>query len=163
MTNREGGFVKNMVQMKWGGLVLTGVGAYLIVSKVINSIRASVHDIAEAKKWEAYYKCARPEPLAPGYEFHATTTQRDGGDPPGRDHSETSSEALVKAISGAINKAVDGIFSSSKGDEIDGEGLVEVSEDVDDIDSRLNEMENKIRQIRPLNDQAPETFTDTAE
>lgn len=101
-----------MTQMKIGGLVLTGVGAYLVINKILNCIRGSVKDISDASKWKAYYQCKREDPIAPGYERIPTDpdSAKDGGNPPGKKGNNTSYEALGTAISGAITKAIDTLF-----------------------------------------------------
>ena len=124
-----------MIQMKTGGLVLTGIGAYLIVSKIISMVRGSVHDLAEAQKWKAYYNCDRPDPIAPGYERRTSVKksnedtedipedgQEDGGNPPEKTKNETVLEGVGRAISDAINKSVDELFKKTEAGKTASEG-----------------------------------------
>lgn len=94
-----------MVRLKVGGMILTGIGAFLIAEKVLNTVERSVKHACDARKWNAYYKCwtkgiVGSDPIAPGYSM---TTRPDGADyeivhdPEGKDHSEDNNKAEDKA------------------------------------------------------------------
>jgi hypothetical protein len=117
----------NMLQMKMGGLVLTGIGAYLIISKGIGLIDRTVCKITEAQKWKAYYKaCAENRDgmnkiLPPHYEQTYTypsgekeNIKPEGCDPEKEAKKEASQEALKGTIKNVIDKAVDTIFEARK-------------------------------------------------
>lgn len=117
-----------MLQMKMGGLVLTGIGAYLIISKGIGLIDRTVCKVTEAQKWKAYYKaCAENRDdankiLPPHYEQTYTypsgekeNIKPEGLDPEKEAKKEASQEALKGTIKNVIDKAVDTIFEARKG------------------------------------------------
>lgn len=118
-----------MTRMKIGGMVLTGVGAYLIISKGISAIRGMIRDVSEAVKWKAYYNCKRPDPLAPGYErVSDCKATKDGGTPP-KPEKTPSSEALGDAVGDAVRKAVDYLFDRREAQEEAAKDETEPSED----------------------------------
>ena len=138
-----------MIKMKAGGMILTGLAAFLVADKAVSSMRHAVGDLCEAAKWRGYYKCwskgdAKGEPVPPGYSM---TTRPDGAnyevvyDPNGVDHSHDNapkteeshdSSASVKAVCEAVKavaeKAIDSL--SKRSDELRGasEGQTEASE-----------------------------------
>lgn len=106
-----------MTRMKIGGMVLTGVGAYLIISKGISAVRGMIRDVSEAVKWKAYYNCKRPDPLAPGYErVSDCKVTKDGGTPP-KPEKTPSSETLGDAVSDVVRRAVDNLFDRREAQE----------------------------------------------
>ena len=120
-----------MMQMKWGGMVLTGIAAFLIVNKIINAVRGSVRDVADASRWKAYYACKREDPLAPGYE---RVTQFKQGN---QASEEASSEPFKDTVNAVAKKAIDNLFKpsdtasrASKGGldgDLDGDGIVVIT------------------------------------
>ena len=106
-----------MTKLKIGGVVLSGIGAYLLISKGISALRGSVADLSEAIKWKAYYKCERPDPLAPGYERERVIQDDpeaacDGGNPPKRAKNNTLNTDLVKTIGDTITKTINDVFDA---------------------------------------------------
>lgn len=102
MTGKEGRCAE-MTQMKLGGIVLSGIGAFFILNRSINAVRDTVYQITEASKWKAYYECKRPDPLAPGYERTEINDEpkSDGGDPPNakkKDGSKSTAEIVAEAV-----------------------------------------------------------------
>ena len=107
-----------MVRMKIGGMVLTGIGAFLIADKALSTINRAVANGCEAAKWKAYYKCfykenREHEPIAPGY---SRTTRPDKAnfeivdDPDGEaDHSKDNEPKPKKEYSGVAEAVVKGV------------------------------------------------------
>ena len=107
-----------MTQMKLGGVMITGVAAFLLINKGLNLIRDSVIDISDAIKWRAYYKCKRENPIAPHYERRVEAdniANDDGGNPPKNDISDATAERFGKTLTGAITKTIDNLFGDGEG------------------------------------------------
>ena len=108
--------LREMMKMGKGGMVLTGIGAYLIMSQVISLVRNSVHDISSAMKWRAYYKYGQEGAVPPGYS-KKTTRDNDEVIP-----SSKIAEAPIKAV---VTKAIDDLFKPSDAPEEALEGETE--------------------------------------
>ena len=139
-----------MMKMSKGGIVLTGFGAFLILSKGIDALKHGVHDISDAIKWKAYCnsKCPEKYIVPPGYS--RTMTYKDGtvvyDDPRGRtkreiENSEKSREAAGasgKAVGDAIVDAINSTFKDLKAKEealqrdLEASDINNESEDADD-------------------------------
>lgn len=137
-----------MTKMKIGSVVLTGIGAYLIISKGIYAVKGMVHDISEAVKWRAYYECKRPDPLAPGYERVSDCEATKDGGTPSKPEKTVSSEKLGEAMGDAVRKAVDNLFDrreEDETDEYDGEEMTaeETSPDTEEAIPTTNEAEDE--------------------
>ena len=124
-----------MIRMKVGGMILTGLAAFLVADKVVSSMNRAVINMTEASKWKGYYKCwsrgnASGEPVAPGY---SRTTRPDGAnyeivdDPSGQDHandnqpeppkthdSSDTVKAVCEAIKAISEKAIDTLTKRDK-------------------------------------------------
>lgn len=118
-----------MIKMNAGGLVLTGIGAFLILAKGINMIEKAVSDISNASKWRAYYK-------AFGRNGRTDMVEPDHMDIPKEDpEKEASKEATKMAVLDVINKTVDNLFASKEAENKASEGEIEgVSEEVEEED-----------------------------
>ena len=128
-----------MTQMKIGGVVLTGVGAYLILSKTIRMVERSVHDISTASQWRAYYKAfgktggTDMKPPEMEYEVKETTPL---------------SEAIGDALTDAIKKTRESIKSDTEAPEGPLEGETEA------LDSEEKETEEKDKKISEVIDES---------
>ena len=84
-----------MIKMKAGGIILTGVAAFVVCGKLIDIAKTTVSDACEASKWRGYYKCwskgkATGEPVPPGYSMTVRPDKADYEvvfDPEGKDHA----------------------------------------------------------------------------
>lgn len=108
-----------MMKMSKGGLVLTGLGAYLILSKGIHMVNRAVSDISDMMKWRAYYKA------------FAKTGRTDMAEPNHVEHNQdgTSSEATGKAVAEAITKTIDTLFNKPEAENEASEGQTEGIDD----------------------------------
>ena len=107
-----------MTHLKWGGTILTGIGAWLLINKALDILRNAGNQAASASEWRNYYRCwskgnATGEPIAPGYSRTTKNTDESEliDDPEGVDHSKEpkngiDSKALGKACNDVV-KAVD--------------------------------------------------------
>lgn len=138
-----------MIKMKVGGMILTGLAAFLVADKAVGSMRHAVGDLCEAAKWRGYYKCwskgdAKGEPVPPGYSM---TSRPDGAnyevvyDPKGVDHSHDndpkteerrdssdSVKAVCEAVKAVTEKVIDSLSKRSDGLREASEGQTEASE-----------------------------------
>jgi len=139
-----------MFAFKVGGLVLAGVGGWILANKALNIVDKVSQRASESSKWRAYYKCwsksvgnsPKEDPIAPGYSI---TTRPIGADyeivkdPSGKDNSANNStksensEALAKAIVSAAKavteKAMDNLKKPVETQEEAKEGQTEASEE----------------------------------
>lgn len=171
-----------MMKLNKGGMVLTGVGAYLILTKGIRLLRGVVHDISETSKWKAYYHCKRPDPLAPGYNrvLDGDGHSIDGGS---LDKSNGSSGSFNGVLSDAIVKTINELFDkkdklkdalkSETSDNLDEQNY---TKDLSDVEIDIPEEKNSITEESAVNEPnnvieifsggekiAEETYTEIAE
>ena len=138
-----------MIRMKVGGMILTGLAAFLVADKVVNTVNRAVESCCEASKWKGYYKCwskgdAKSDPVPPGYSM---TTRPDKADyevvydPTGKDHSNDNQpepaqkhdssdtvKAVCEAVKAVAEKAIDTLTKRSEAAEGASEGQTEASE-----------------------------------
>ena len=140
-----------MIAMKTGGLVLTGITAFLLANKAINVVSSSVSKACEASKWRNYYKCwskgnASGEPVAPGYSVTTSTSsgeERTVNSPNAVNNTNNSDnkevvEAIVKACSDAVNDLGNSMIKPVNTQEEASEGQGEASEETsDDISDNI--------------------------
>ena len=95
-----------MTKIKMGGIVLTGVGAFLILSKGLSVIDRGVRNLTDAAKWKAYYKSF--EKTGPTKDMTVPEMQIKyiEKEPENKEESPAS-EALKGAIKDAIEKLTD--------------------------------------------------------
>ena len=130
-----------MMKMKVGGIILTGFGAYLAISKTIAFLDRTVSKIVNASVDKAYYKAViktgNPDIARPVYKNSA------------------SSEALKQSIS----KAIDEVVSTHKKPKKDAEGPLE-----GEIEASEEEEEGVCEKSEPVDDEfdldIPEVPTD---
>ena len=128
-----------MMKMKVGGIILTGFGAYLAVSKTIAFLDRTVSKIVNASVDKAYYKAViktgNPDIARPVYKNSA------------------SAEALKQSIS----KAIDEVVETHKKPKKDAEGPLE-----DEIEASEEEEEGVCEESEPVDDEfdIPEVPTD---
>ena len=93
-----------MIKMKTGGIILTGVAAFVVCGKLIDIAKTSAIGVCETAKWRGYYKCwskgkATGEPIPPGY---SRTYRPDNAkyeivdDPSGKDHTNDNAQEEPK-------------------------------------------------------------------
>jgi len=129
-----------MTGFKKGGIILTGIGAYLIIGKAINAFRSSVRHITDAVKWNAYYKSSKEAVIPPGYEIR-----------PAQDNSEVNeikknsdSTTLGACVGQAVAKAIDSLFDTQKRENDPLEGQTEASErDISEETEEEEELEEE--------------------
>lgn len=104
-----------MIKMKAGGMILTGVAAFLVANKAVSSMGLAVTNACEAAKWRGYYKCwskgkAEGEPVPPGYSKTVRPDKADYEvvfDPEGKDHTrDNAPEEPQKPVNTDTVKAV---------------------------------------------------------
>lgn len=134
-----------MMTMKFSGVLITGLAAFLLTNKALNVIDNSTKRLSEASKWKNYYKCwskgqATSEPIAPGYSVTSSSGMGDTDgdhiikDPYGKDHSVQSDKnrdlanAIVEACKGAVEKSIDSLKKPSETRREASEGQTEASE-----------------------------------
>lgn len=120
-----------MTAIKIGGIVLTGIGAWILVNKTLNVVRGISSDVKTASMWNSYYKCWYKNhgqnnnagaPIAPGYSVTERPVGRDDveivKDPSGKDHSQDNDKkkdqsAFADAFKDVVIDAVKARFSAS--------------------------------------------------
>ena len=125
-----------MTGMKKGGIILTGIGAYLILSKAINMVGRSVKNVSEAIKWKAYYKSNNCDAVPPGYTVRKAN-ENDNLAMPKKDNA--SSKTLGAAVGHVVEDAIDSLFGKVKCEKDPVEGQTEAS--TDDIQEETEEDE----------------------
>ena len=115
-----------MTGMKKGGIILTGIGAYLILSKAINMVGRSVKNVSEAIKWKAYYKSNNRDAVPPGYTVRKAN-ENDNLATPKKDNA--SSKTLGAAVGHVVEDAIDSLFGKVKCEKDPVEGQTEASTD----------------------------------
>ena len=136
-----------MIKMNKGGLFLTGLGAYLILSKGISAVRGAVRDIADASKWKAYYKSKMENAVPPGYSVKTSTSSSSSE--PEEEDNKGQNKGSEDSLSSVISKVIDTIANGVKREKDPLEGQTEASKE-----------ENKAEpEEEPVND----TFGDAAE
>lgn len=130
-----------MIALKTGGLILTGLTAYLIANKAINMINNSVNKACEASKWRNYYKCwsnghCNAEPIAPGYSVTTRPANSDyevvnnpNENKSNSDPNMDVADAIVKACTDAVKDIGDSLIKPVNTQEEASEGQGEASED----------------------------------
>lgn len=144
-----------MIKLKVGGMILTGLAAFLVAEKALGTVSQAVIGCCEASKWKGYYKCwskgqAKGNPVPPGYSM---TTRPDGADykvvydPSGKDHQHDNepkeegkrdhSEAVKtvrEAVKTVAEKAIDSLSKRSDEPREASEGQTEASESEDSFE-----------------------------
>lgn len=139
-----------MMKVKVGGMILTGLAAFLVAGRTLDTVNRIAGNACEAAKWKGYYKCwsrgnASGEPVAPGY---SRTTRPDNAnyevveDPYGADHSRDnepepkqehnstdSVKAVCEAVKAVAEKAIDSLNKRSDEAREASEGQTEAYED----------------------------------
>ena len=73
------------LSIKGAGIAVGGLTAIWLANKLLNVGKGMVHDITNASKWKAYYRCGDPYVVPPGY---SRTTYKD---------SETGENIVIKS------------------------------------------------------------------
>lgn len=141
-----------MTTIKIGGVLLTGLAAYLVLSKAISTIDNSTKRACEASKWKNYYKCwsegnAEGEPIAPGYSRTSPATTEIEESAVTQDPNEADAKAAVDLIKEGLSKLKVTITKPAEKQEEASEGQEKASA-IDIIDS-LKDFNTKIYQLPP--------------
>ncbi len=102
-----------MNTLKTGSIMLTGLGAYLILSKAIGAAERSAERFADALAWRSYYKCTRKDPVPPHYSrtTHPTDDTEGLDDELPKDIAKQDSVANAGEVLGkALVKTIDNLF-----------------------------------------------------
>ena len=141
-----------MTGLKKGGIILTGIGAYLILSKAINMVGRSVKNVSEAMKWKAYYNSNNETAVPPGYSLK----YKEGSE-------DSKTEACTEKASGevlgrAITSAIETLLNKGKRENDPLEGQTEAS--TDDISEEKEELE--VIDAYPENDEGSSVAEETS-
>ena len=115
-----------MTKMKIGGVILTGFGAWLLVSKGMNVLHGMARDVEDAIKWRAYYKYGGKDTIPPGYS--QTIRYSDGKEnivKPIEPKTDTATEASKEALKASVSKVINDTFDRVKATEEPLEGQTE--------------------------------------
>lgn len=135
-----------MVTLKASGIMLTGIGAFILLNKAMNIVDHSVSKICESNRWKNYYKSfwkggvQAEQPVAPGYSRTSYPTAETAvvDDPKGNDHAEdgkkkANSNSIGEAIKAFCDAVLDGMKAKTDKDaeapENGSEGQTEASEE----------------------------------
>ena len=111
-----------MVKGKIGGVILSGLAGYLLLSKTLGVIERSIKNICTASEWKNYYENSDPaEMVPPGYTIRTETNNS----------SEPAQKASGSPVAEAIVKAVSDTFFKGKEENEASEGQTEASEEAD--------------------------------
>jgi hypothetical protein len=123
-----------MIKLKVGGMILTGLAAFLVADKALGTVSQAVIGCCEASKWKGYYRCwskgqAKGDPVPPGYSMTSRPDNADYEvvyDPSGKDHQHDNepkeegkrdhSEAVktvCEAVKTVAEKAIDSLSKRS--------------------------------------------------
>lgn len=108
-----------MTGIKIGGVVLTGIGAWILINKTLNVVRGISSDVKTASMWNSYYKCwyknrgqnnNAGSPIAPGYSVTKRPVGRDDVEivknPSGKDHSQDNDKKQEQSTFADVVKDV---------------------------------------------------------
>lgn len=142
-----------MNTLKTGGIMLTGLGAFLILSKAIGAAERAACKFADALAWRSYYKCNRKDPIPPHYSRTSSTTDDTEGlndevpNQPKEDNPDV--ERAGKAVGDAIVKSINNLFKTPEAEKEAVEGDLDASE-------TSSEMAEEEDDISPTNDEEKE-------
>lgn len=141
-----------MIKLKVGGVILTGIAAWVLANKAINVINNSVNKACDASKWKNYYKCWSKgkidgEPIPPGYSRTSPTTNEIEENAVTQDPNEAAAKAAVDLIKEGLSKLKVTITKPAEKQEEASEGQEKASA-IDIIDS-LKDFNTKIYQLPP--------------
>lgn len=113
-----------MMTMKFGGVLITGVAAFLLANKALNVIDNSTKRICEASKWKNYYKCMNNDKssteqiVPPGYSIKTTSGIGDtDGDKVSKDMDDDLAKAIVSFCKEVTKKSIDSLKKPSETQE----------------------------------------------
>lgn len=98
-----------MIKLKVGGVILTGLAAWILANKAINTIDNSVNKICESSKWKSYYKCWSKgkidgDPIPPGYSRTSPVASEVDESAVTQDPNEAAAKAAVDLIKEGLSK-----------------------------------------------------------
>ena len=139
-----------MIKLKVGGMILTGLAAFLVAEKALGTVSQTVIGCCEASKWKGYYKCwskgqAKGDPVPPGYSMTSRPDNADYEvvyDPSGKDHQHDNEpkeegkrdrsdtiKTVCEAVKTVAEKAIDSLTKQSDEPGEASEGQTEAYED----------------------------------
>lgn len=139
-----------MIKLKVGGVILTGLAAWILVNKAINTIDNSVNKMCESSKWKSYYKCWSKgkidgDPIPPGYSRTSPVTSEVDENAVTQDSNEAAAKAAVDLIKEGLSKLKVTITKPSDKQEEASEGQETASEN--DISDTLKDFDTKSYQL----------------
>lgn len=148
------------IGIKGAGITLSGIAAYIILSKAINVGERVISKLSESSKWKNYYKYGNRYSTPPGYYVNTyrdpETDQNVEVESPEKyrdDNAKTKSEAFN---SSELKKTVESIAKAilkSKGIDLDvnkkepEEETTEENEDSEDIPETPQEVKDNITEL----------------
>lgn len=139
-----------MIKMNKGGLFLTGLGAYLILSKGISAVRGAVRDIADASKWKAYYKSKMENAVPPGYSVKTSTSSSSSE--PEEEDNKGQNKGSEDSLSSVISKEFDTILNGVKREKDPLEGQTEASKDENKAEPEEESVNDHWEPSEPIDD-----------
>ena len=141
-----------MIKLKVGGVILTGIAAWVLANKAINVINNSVNKACDASKWKNYYKCwsngkLDSEPIAPGYSRTSPVSTEIEENAVTQDPNEAAAKAAVDLIKEGLSKLKVTITKPAEKQDEASEGQEKASA-VDIIES-LKDFNTKVYQLPP--------------
>ena len=139
-----------MIKLKVGGVILTGIAAWVLANKAINVINSSVNKVCDASKWKNYYKCWSKgkidgEPIPPGYSRTSPTTSEIDENAVTQDPNEAAAKAAVDLIKEGLSKLKVTIKKPAEKQEEASEGrekasAVDIVESLKDFDTKAYQL-----------------------
>lgn len=139
-----------MIKLKVGGVILTGIAAWVLANKAINVINSSVNKVCDASKWKNYYKCWSKgkidgEPIPPGYSRTSPSSSEIDENAVTQDPNEAAAKAAVDLIKEGLSKLKVTITKPAEKQEEASEGQEKASENV--VVDMLKDFDTKAYQL----------------
>lgn len=139
-----------MIKLKVGGVILTGIAAWVLANKAINVINNSVNKACDASKWKNYYKCWSKgkidgEPIPPGYSRTSPSSSEIDENAVTQDPNEAAAKAAVDLIKEGLSKLKVTITKPSEKQEEASEGqekasAIDIVESLKDFDTKAYQL-----------------------
>lgn len=139
-----------MIKLKVGGVILTGIAAWVLANKAINVINNSVNKACDASKWKNYYKCWSKgkidgEPIPPGYSRTSPSSSEIDENAVTQDPNEAAAKAAVDLIKEGLSKLKVTITKPTEKQEEASEGqekasAVDIVESLKDFDTKAYQL-----------------------
>lgn len=139
-----------MIKLKVGGVILTGIAAWVLANKAINVINNSVNKACDASKWKNYYKCWSKgkidgEPIPPGYSRTSPSSSEIDENAVTQDPNEAAAKAAVDLIKEGLSKLKVTITKPAEKQDEASEGqekasAVDIVESLKDFDTKAYQL-----------------------